>query len=448
MFAKKFTPIVLSFVFVSILNLLCAWAGAQEKVIHRFTGQPSDGYFPVGSLIADTQGNLYGTTYAGGTFDDGTVFELIRPASANQGWRESVLYNFTGGSDGTNPFGGLVFDTHGNLFGTTYFSPVNSDIGGVIYELSPPASSGGSWTETTLYDFSQSITAVGINPQGTLAMDSAGNLFGVTAAGGGGMAQDCGDTGCGAAFELQPPSVPGGRWTLLDIHDFLVLATDGFAPNSIILGPGGFLYGTTCCGGSAGGGIAFKLIPPASGGSWTEKIIYNFSGNLGNGNGYRPNSLTPDPNGGLFGTTQQGGVSSTGYGTVFHLTPAYNGTGWTESVLYTFTGGADGAVPQGGVIEDSSGNLYGTTARGGSAPCTANGGLGCGTVFKLSPPSSTGGAWTLSTLYDFQGGLDGVGPQGNLFLEKGVLYGATALAVPLPTPEAERSFEWYRRLRI
>jgi hypothetical protein len=414
-------------VYLLTLNFLFSSpAAAQEKVIHRFVGAPSDGYFPVGSLSADSEGNLYGATYSGGTFGDGTVFELIRPAAANGGWRESILYNFTGGADGANPFGGLVFDTHGNLFGTTYYSPANSGVGGVVYELSPPAAGGGPWTETTLYDFSQSITAVGINPQGTLAIDAAGNLYGVTAAGGAGMADDCGDLGCGTAFELQPPSAAGGRWTLIDVHDFLVTLTDGIGPNGILLGPGGVLYGTACCGGTGGGGIAFRLTPPASGGSWTENVLYAFSGNGLNGDGTRPNGLTLDTKGGFYGTTQHGGSSGIGNGTVFHLTPSHTGTAWTESILYDFTGGSDGAVPEGGLLVDSAGALYGTTERGGSAPCTANGGLGCGTVFKLTPPAESGGAWTLTTIYDFQGGLDGVGPQGNLFLEKGVLYGATA----------------------
>ncbi len=180
-------------------------------------------------------------------------------------------------------------------------------------------------------------------------MDAAGNLFGAASAGGSGMASFCGDTGCGTVFELQPPSVGGGHWTAIDIHDFLVNFGDGIAPDSIVLGPGGVLYGTTCCGG-AGGGTVFKLIPPASGGSWTEKILYSFTGNQGTGDGYLPNGVTQDKNGGLFGTTQQGGVSSTGFGTVFHLTPAYLGKGWTESVLYAFTGGSDGAAPKGGVL--------------------------------------------------------------------------------------------------
>ena len=411
---------------LACLALLVALSGVpaegQEKVIHRFTGQPSDGYFPVGDLIADSKGNLFGTTYAGGTFNQGTVFQLIRPATPNGGWRENVLYSFTGVADGANPLGGLVFDTKGNLFGTTSNGGAGSFPGGTIYELSPPATTGGSWTETTLFDFTTGNTAVGLNPQGTMAMDAAGNLFGVAGAGGNGAAGSCGDTGCGTAFELQPPSVAGGNWTIIDIHDFLATIPDGIAPNSIMLGPGGVLYGTTINGGS-GGGIVFKLIPPASGGAWTEKILYTFTGNQGNGDGYLPNSVTPDKNGGLFGTTQKGGVSSTGYGVVFHLT--YSGTGWTESILYTFTGGTDGASPKGGVLVDSSGNLYGTTNSGGSSPCTANGGSGCGTVFKLTPPTS-GGAWMLTTLYDFVGGIDGVFPIGNLWLEKGVYYGATA----------------------
>jgi len=237
------------------------------------------------------------------------------------------------------------------------------------------------------------------------------------------MADDCGDTGCGSIFELQPPSAPGGRWTLLDIHDFLLNIPDGLAPNGVLLGPGGVLYGTTCCSVGEGAGIVFKLTP-AAGGAWTEEILYAFTGNVGDGDGYRPNTVTPDGSGGFFGTTQKGGSSSLGFGTVFHLT--HSGSVWAESVIYTFTDGNDGAAPQGGVLVDSSGNLYGTTERGGLAPCTANGGTGCGTVFKLSPPTGTASSWSLTTVHDFVGGIDGVGPHGNMLFEDGILYGVTA----------------------
>lgn len=162
---------------------------------------------------------------------------------------------------------------------------------------------------------------------------------------------------------------------------------------------------------------------PSSGGAWKEEILYAFTGNVGDGDGYRPNGITPDGHSGFFGTTEQGGVSSLGNGTVFHMT--HTGSTWTETVLYAFTGADDGAAPEGGVLLDSSGNIYGTTERGGSAPCTANGGGGCGTVFKLSSPAQAGGAWTLTTIYDFVGGTDGVGPQGSLRFEDGVLYGLT-----------------------
>jgi hypothetical protein len=400
-------------------------AAAQEQVIHRFSGSPNDGNFPIGDLIGDKEGNLYGVAYAGGTFSAGMVFEFLRPA-ANAAWTENVLYNFPGGAGGANPLGGLVFDGKGNLFGTTYNGGAGSFPGGVAYELSPPVGGGGSWTETVLFDFSTSSSAVGLNPQGTLVMDSAGNLFGAAAAGGAGMASFCGDTGCGSIFELQPPSSPGGQWSLLDIHDFLAKSPDGVTPNSVTLGPGGALYGTTVSGGVGGlnGGIVFRLIPSTSGGQWTETFLYSFGGTSNDGD--LPNGVTLEKSGGLFGTTQRGGQgSSPGNGTIFQLTPL-SGGGWNESVLYDFTGADDGASPQGGVIFDSVGNLYGTARAGGSSPCTGNGGGGCGTVFRLSPPTETGGNWTETTVYDFLGGTDGDGPQGNLWLEKGILYGATA----------------------
>lgn len=207
----RFASIVLTLLFlVSLTGLGASSALAQESIIHRFVGQPTDGYFPVGGLINDENGNLYGATYSGGTFDQGTVFELIRPAASKTGWHEIVLYNFTRIADGGNPLGGLVFDGKGNLFGTTYNGGAGSFPGGVVYELSPPPAGKREWTQTTLFDFSISNAAVGLNPQGALTIDAAGNLFGVAAAGGAGMADLCGDTGCGSVFELQPPAVSGG----------------------------------------------------------------------------------------------------------------------------------------------------------------------------------------------------------------------------------------------
>lgn len=395
---------------------------AQENVLYSFSGN-ADGNFPVGDLIADGIGNLYGVTYSGGSFNAGTVFELTPPVSGGGAWTETILYTFTGGSDGGYPLGGLLFDPQGNLFGTTYGGGVEGSpyYGGVAFELSPPTSSGAAWTQTVLFDFSTSATAVGFSPQGAMVRDGAGNLFGVATQGGAGDASICGDLGCGSVFELQPPAQSGDRWTLTDIHDFYVTTSDGYAPTSILLGPGGVLYGTTI----AYSGTIFKLAPPAAGGAWKEDIIFNFDDSSGTGiYGTQPVSLALGK-GGLYGTTLLGGnTGGQGNGTVFELTPASGGSEWTESILYNFTGGADGGRPDSGVIIDAAGNLYGTTDFGGTYTCAVTGTNGCGTVFKLAPPVD-GGDWALTTLYDFMGGTDGASPQGQLLMKKGVLLGVT-----------------------
>ncbi len=393
-----------------------SFASAQETVLYNFSIQANDGYFPIGDLVADKAGNLYGATYAGGTSNSGMVFKLAKPSTKGGAWTETILYSFTGGVDGGNPDGGVIFDSHGNLYGSTYSGGGESYPSGVVYELSPPASGAKTWTETVLFNLGSSPAAVGLNPQGSLAIDAAGNLFGVASQGGAGNSSNCGDTGCGTVFELQPPSSAGEKWTLLDIHDFLVGDSDGIAPNTIQLGPGGVLYGTTCCAyPDYYSGTVFTLSPPASsGGAWTERILNSFASV---GDGYYQNAVTPNGKaGGLVGTNAYnfGG----GYGTVYLLTPTRNkGSQWDQTILYTFTDGTDGARPMGGVVVDSSGNIYGTTLQGG----TDNN----GTVFELLPPASSGGDWTFKTLYSFAGGIDGSGPGGNLLLRGGVIYGTT-----------------------
>jgi uncharacterized repeat protein (TIGR03803 family) len=316
---------LVAFTLFAILGVTSAAAQA-EKILYRFGSVSNDGVFPTGTLIADTQGNLYGTTGVGGTFNQGTVFELTPAGGA---WTENILYTFTGNSDGGAPSGELVFDPSGNLYVTTYYGGANSanyGTGGVVFELSPPATNGQSWTETVLYDFSDSLNAVGWTPVGGVSFDAAGNLYGVNADGGNGNASYCGDQGCGTVFQLQPPSVSGGSWTLNDIHDFLVgPSEDGFGPNSVIVGPGGVLYGTTLAGlkpfqGSYlyVSGIVFRLNPPAtSGGAWTERILYSFLPSDAS-KGAMPNAVTL-VNGHLFGTTQQGGFAN--QGVVFELAP-------------------------------------------------------------------------------------------------------------------------------
>jgi uncharacterized repeat protein (TIGR03803 family) len=286
--------------------------GHREKVLHKFTGPPDDGEGPYGSFVEDGPGNTYGATSQGGFDSLGTVFEI------NAAGKETVLHTFTGppegGGDGSFPEGGVIRDAAGNLYGVTFqggaFGP------GAVYEVD------SSGSEKLLYSFSGSSD--GGYPSSTLLLDSQGNLYGTTQAGGNGQ---CGGTGCGVLFELSPQS----------------------------------------------------------GGSWTEKVLYTFCSLPACMDGERPldGPLVMDAMGNLFGTTIFGGqrrnCNGDACGVVFKLDPQGK-----ETVLYSFTGGADGALPVAGLILDGRGNIYGTTQEGGDLKCQPTFG-GCGVVFKISP---------------------------------------------------------------
>jgi uncharacterized repeat protein (TIGR03803 family) len=404
------------------LLLATSFAAAQtEQILHRF-GSPTDGSQPESGLIADDAGNLYGTTYRGGTFNWGTVYELTPPAIAGGAWTETILHEFSNRPDGAYPEGPLTFDSAGNLFGTTSDGGAGSGgyLVGTVFELSPPATTGGTWGYATIASFTSSTIALG--PGGKLIFDQAGNLYGTS---GGGIKNDsvCGPLSCGNVFELQRPSVPGSAWTETSIYDFLSSGTtDGISPHGLILGGGGVLYGTTSGGGTRRSGTFYKLTPPATvGGSWTEKVLYNFS--KAAGEPFGPNALELH-SGSFFGTSQGGGTLEVNFGTVFQLIQT-SPEDWTVSVLYSFGGAPEGAVPTiAGVISDAAGNLYGLTNTGGITNLTCFS-AGCGIVFELSPPAVPGGAWTETTLHEFAGDLDGWGPLGGLTLVNGSLFGTT-----------------------
>jgi hypothetical protein len=309
----------------------------------------------------------------------------------------------------------MIFDGEGNLYGTAFRggSGGNGLGQGVFFELSPPAIGSGSWTETVLYTFGTNSSSDGAIPCCNLVYDHAGNLYGVTEAGGNGSKSLCLSAGCGTVYEMKPPAVSGGAWTQTTIYNFGATSlTDGLQPTGLVIGAGGVLYGTTDAGGKARRGIFYKLVPPAtSGGAWTEKVIYNFVSAIGD----YPNILTPGKNGVMYGTALWGGTF--GYGSVFSLTPVAGGS-WTETLLYSFTGGIDGGQPLVGVIHDAAGNLYGATVFEGISVW--------GTAYELSPPAVSGGTWTETTLHGFTDGSDGASPESNLLMLNGVLYGTAA----------------------
>jgi uncharacterized repeat protein (TIGR03803 family) len=347
-----------------------AGGGWTEKVLYSF-GASGDGANPYCNLIFDAQGNLYGTTTGGGAHSDGTVFELT-PGSGGT-WTEKLLYSFgVTSADGATPSrSGLVFDAHGNLFGTTRYGGGNSvnnggglSTAGTVFELIP--GSGGTWTEKVLYSFGANSTD-GANPIGGVVLDATGNVYGTTLYGGA--------SNSGTVFELASGS--GGTWTESILHSFDPNGTDGSLPAAgLVADAQGNLYGTTYGGGSnpfyGGFGVVFEM-SPTGGGNWSEQIIHSFAASITDGD-YPYGKLIFDAAGNLYGTTSS---RLYGYGEVFKLSPAAGG--WTEDVLYFFNPNPDGQSPQGSVFISPAGNLYGTTSTGG--PNDA--GLG-GIVFEIS----------------------------------------------------------------
>jgi len=361
-------------------------------------------------------------------------------------WKEKVLYSFQGGSDGSTPAGGVVFDSAGNLYGATTDGGANNCPGpaqcGTVYQLKPPAQKGGSWSETILYIFKGKNVNDGSTPAGGVILDKAGNLYGSTAYGGAG---NCillgGNVGCGTVWKLTPPKQKGGKWTESVIYSFQG-GKDGDFPNGdLTFDKPGNLYGATTFGGGKGTtcnilfggqcGTVFELSPPKQkGGKWTEKALHSFAGGAKgekSSDGAAPNGgLILDSTGAVYGTTYyggnnaggcDGGVSGIGCGTVFKLTPPLKWVGpWKTEILHRFNG-QDGADPNAGVVFGVSGDLYGTTYTGPGP---------YGLVFELKKPSAKGHSWVEKVPYAFKDGNDGGGPMAGLVLDtRGNLYGTT-----------------------
>jgi uncharacterized repeat protein (TIGR03803 family) len=405
-----------------VVGAVATFAGnafAAEHVIYNFAGG-NDG---IGSndLIADRAGNLYGTTFnGGGSAGAGTVYELSPPAQTGGAWTEAILYSFsyTALDSGIGPLAGLAMDGAGNLYGTTWLGGPQG--AGVAFELSPPAVKGGAWTYSLLYAFGGSGLS---SPEAPLAIDKAGNLYGTTVSGGtGGCAG-----GCGGVFKLTPPAQAGGTWTQTVLFNFSgSFDTGGGTSGGLTMDAHGSLYGTTYSGSGGSSGTVFQLTP--KGNRWVHTVLYAFAGGP---DGADPQAeVAFDKHGNLYGVTTYGGSGAptcfgVACGTVFQLTPTPSGS-WTHTVLYSFNGRTDGGYPGRALTLDAAGNLYGTTAFGGDASCAGGNGDGCGTVFQLAPPASQGGSWTETILHRFAGGTDGVGPGGLTLGGGGFLYGPAA----------------------
>ena len=351
-------------------SVLTPSAQAQTfTVLYTFTGT-TDGGTPDAGLLRDPSGNLYGTTFSGGANASGTVFELDTTGT------ETVLYSFTGGADGGSPTARLARDPSGNLYGTTYHGGAYHS--GVVFKLNTTG------TETVI----DSIKAgrdggvfAGLHRSGT------GNLFGTTCAGG--------TFRLGSVFMLNP----AGTETVL--YSFMGQA-DGNCPLSdLFRDPAHTLYGTTSEGGTSGLGTVYMLTKAGQ-----KTVLHNFTGGTDGAYPQVYGGLVQDPAGIFYGTTLAGGASKQGI--IFSIDAA-----GTETILYTFTGGADGGYPYAGLVRDKKGNLYGTTFQGGA--------FGSGTVFKLSP---TG---TETVLHSFDYSNDGGYPMAGLVRDlSGNLYGTTS----------------------
>lgn len=334
-------------------------SGFVFHMLHAF-GNGVDGSFPWAGVTIGPDGSLFGTTYTGGTTQNGVIYNLRPPAtfcgSASCAWRESILYNFTRGSDGGDAQGGVVFDSHGNMFG----SNVNGGSGnvGVVYEMTR---SGSGWNYQVIYPFSNGQD--GGNP-GPLILDSAGNLYGPAAVGG---LPGCEGFGCGTIFKLSWSGTGWTEQTLYSFHD----SADGSDPQGgVIMDASGNVYGTTCCG-TGTAGTVFELSP--AGGTWAFNLLYSY-----NGSGLGPQgNLVRDTAGNLYGASVFNGRFNEGV--VFKLTPTTGG--WIYTPIHDFTGGADGEWPEGGLAVDTNGNIFGTTYQGGLQNCSD----GCGVVYEITP---------------------------------------------------------------
>jgi uncharacterized repeat protein (TIGR03803 family) len=380
----------------SLLASLSKPAQSQTySVIHNFTRVGDDGASPYGGPTLDSSGNLYGTTYAGGTFGAGNVYELSPAGSSwnytclysffgesdgdgpafgtlaiyngalfgttegggylgvafkvgltETGWHEHVVHSFGEGTDGNEPIGGVVFDQAGNLYGTTLLGGAYGN--GTVYQVTR------SGVERVIYSFTGGRNAV--NPGAAVTLDAEGNIYGTTSFGG--------YYGVVAIYKLSPS---GSRWTETVLYSFRN-QNDGQNPlGGVILDQSGNLYGATFDGGANGGGTVYELSPSA--GTWTLTVLYSFTG--GYGGPY--NKLTFDADGNLYGATN--GEGANGYGMVFKLAPG-NGD-WKFADLYDFADGSDGGDPYGSLAIDTHGNIFGTTNLGG----TDNQGV----VFEITP---------------------------------------------------------------
>jgi uncharacterized repeat protein (TIGR03803 family) len=366
--ALLWTVMILPLVVAMLVNHAQA---SSTHVVYSFGG--SDGEYFDTELVRDSSGNLYGTSVEGGNFQSGDVFQLKRTPN---GWTLTVLYSFTGGADGGEPYKGVTLDSHGNLYGTTVTGGSGGCEGGcgVVYKLTHTQ---GRWNQSVIYSFTGGSDGSG--PGSPVVFDQQGNLFGATPTGGA--------NGLGTIYQMRPRS--DGTWKLAVAHTFTG-GNDGSGGSAgrLLFDSQGDIYGVATSGGAHGSGTAYQLSSVQQG-RWRLKTLYAFKGQPDAGFPY--GGLISDSAGNLYGTTYYDGKND--IGAIYELSQV-DGK-WQERVLHNFKGGLDGKRSISTMVSDATGNLYGTTIDGGSA-------CDCGTIFKLAA-----GERKYSVVYRFKGAPDG-----------------------------------------
>lgn len=366
---------------------------ASVAVIYSFAGG-QDGEYTDTDVVMDGAGNLYGTSVQGGAHASGTVWRLSPNGNS---WTHTVLYSFTGGSDGGEPYKGVTLDAQGNLYGTAVTGGGGGCEGGcgVAYKLT---NNGGTWTQTVIHQFTGGEDGAG--PGARLTVGDDGDLYG--------MAPTGGVFGAGTIYKIHPAH---GDWKFSVIHAFTG-GNDGCggSAGAMVL-RGGSLFGTVTSCGLDGQGLVYQLTPKTKA-KWKFDILYSFKDEPDGGFPY--GGLLFDAQGNIFGTTYYAGQNDAG--AVYELSPKDKGA-WKERLLYSFQdNGIDGNSSIGNLVADSAGNLYGTTSAGGIA--------GLGTIFALKPGAHK--SWNESVVHSFTGVPDGaLAYNGMVGDGTGVFYGAT-----------------------